>query len=373
MEFEYQDQSPSQTNFVIPFMEFEYQPFVIPFMEFNYQGQSTSQTTFVTPLIEFDYQSQSTFQTNFVTPLMEFDHQGQSTSQTNFVTPLMEFDHQGQSDFITPFIEFDHQSQSPFQTTNIVVIDDNENTNGRYNDENTNANKVILKVGDTFKDWNEVDVIINQYAKQNGFIAIKFRKDLDEVDKMIIRWRVYTCWKSGISKPKKVEDIILHRDVTTTKTNCSWQASFNFGKRVTAIHLTKFNNIHNHQCDPVTMELAPMNQRFPQVVLDKIEHYTINGHLSAGQQYDLLLKEFPQHHIKKKNLYNAIQKFWEVRIHDESDAAMMFSYLIEQRSKDPDFIVITRLEGPSNELTGLFWMTSQQYNELWPKYHDIVI
>ncbi|EXX62753.1 hypothetical protein RirG_158780 [Rhizophagus irregularis DAOM 197198w] len=314
MEFEYQDQSPSQTNFVIPFMEFEYQPFVIPFMEFNYQGQSTS--------------------------------------QTNFVTPLMEFDHQGQSDFITPFIEFDHQSQSPFQTTNIVVIDDNENTNGRYNDENTNANK---------------------YAKQNGFIAIKFRKDLDEVDKMIIRWRVYTCWKSGISKPKKVEDIILHRDATTTKTNCSWQASFNFGKRVTAIHLTKFNNIHNHQCDPVTMELAPMNQRFPQVVLDKIEHYTINGHLSAGQQYDLLLKEFPQHHIKKKNLYNAIQKFWEVRIHDESDAAMMFSYLIEQRSKDPDFIVITRLEGPSNELTGLFWMTSQQYNELWPKYHDIVI
>ncbi|CAG8553558.1 6768_t:CDS:2, partial [Rhizophagus irregularis] len=312
MEFEYQGQSPSQTNFVIPFMEFEYQPFVIPFMEFDYQGQSTSLTT-------------------FVTPLMEFDHQGQSTSQTNFVMPLMEFDHQGQSDFITPLIEFDHQSQSPFQTTNIVVIDDNENTNGRYNDENTNANKVILKVGNTFKDWNEVDVIINQYAKQNGFVAIKFRKDFDEVDKMIVRRRVYTCWKSGISKPKKVEDITLHRDATTTKTNCSWQASFNFGKRATAIHLTKFNNIHNHQCDPVTIELAPMNQRFPQVVLDKIEHYTINGHLSAGQQYDLLLKEFSQHHIKKKNLYNAIQKFWGVRIHDESDAAMMFSYLIEQR------------------------------------------
>jgi hypothetical protein len=43
-----------------------------------------------------------------------------------------------------------------------------------------------------------------------------------------------------------------------------------------------------------------MNQRFSQVVLDKIEHYTVNGHLSAGQQYDLLLKEFSQHHIKKK-------------------------------------------------------------------------
>jgi hypothetical protein len=68
---------------------------------------------------------------------MEFEYQGQSTSQANFVTPLM---------------EFNHQSQSPSQTTNIVVIDDNENTNGCYNDENTNANKVILKVGDIFKD-----------------------------------------------------------------------------------------------------------------------------------------------------------------------------------------------------------------------------
>lgn len=101
-----------------------------------------------------------------------------------------------------------------------------------------------------------------------------------------------------------------------------------------------------------------MNQHFSQVVLNKIEHYIINGHLSAGQQYNLLLKEFLQHYIKKKNLYNAIQKFQEVRIHDESDAAMMFSYLIEQHSKDLNFVVITRLEGPSNKLTGFFWMTS---------------
>ncbi|PKY37209.1 hypothetical protein RhiirB3_461901, partial [Rhizophagus irregularis] len=86
---------------------------------------------------------------------------------------------------------------------------------------------------DTFKDWNEVDR------------------------------RVYTCWKSGTNKPKKVEDITLHRDATTTKTKCPWQASFYFGKRAATIHLSKFNNVHNHQCDPVTIELAPKNQRFP--------------------------------------------------------------------------------------------------------------
>ena len=36
-------------------------------------------------------------------------------------------------------------------------------------------------------------------------------------------------------------------------------------------------------------------------------------------------------------------------------------------------MVIPRLEGRSNELTGLFWMTSQQHNELWPQFHDVVI
>ncbi|PKY37131.1 hypothetical protein RhiirB3_461515, partial [Rhizophagus irregularis] len=134
---------------------------------------------------------------------------------------------------------------------------------------------------DTFKDWNEVDVIVNQHARQ-----------------------------TGTNKPKKVEDITLHHDATTTKTKCPWQASFYFGKRAATIHFSKFNNVHNHQCDPVTIELASKNQYFPQaIMLDKIEHYTVNGHLSVGQQYDLLLKEFPQHHKKKKNLYNAIQKF----------------------------------------------------------------
>ncbi|CAI2195792.1 20355_t:CDS:1, partial [Funneliformis geosporum] len=29
--------------------------------------------------------------------------------------------------------------------------------------------------------------------------------------------------------------------------------------------------------------------------------------------------------------------------------------------------------GPSNELTGLFWMMSEQCNDLWPNFHDVII
>jgi len=72
-------------------------------------------------------------------------------------------------------------------------------------------------------------------------------------------------------------------------------------------------------------------------------------------------------------LYNAINKFQGVLTHVESDAAILLSYLLNQHDNDPDFIVIPCLEGPSNELTGLFWMNSQQHNELWPQFHDVII
>ncbi|PKK66299.1 hypothetical protein RhiirC2_714941 [Rhizophagus irregularis] len=168
------------------------------------------------------------------------------------------------------------------------------------NDE-CSTNKVILKVNNSFNDWISVQTVVDLYAKQNGFVANKIRKEVDSIDNSIIRRRVYTCWKS---------------------------------------------------------ELAPKNLRFPQQILDKIEHYIRNGRLGAEQQYNLLINEFPQFNIKKKNLYNAIQKFCGVRTHDETDAATMFLYLLKQRENDPEYVIISRLEGPANELTGLFWMTS---------------
>jgi len=88
--------------------------------------------------------------------------------------------------------------------------------------------------------------------------------------------------------------------------------------------------------------------------LDKIKYYTINSHLDVGQQYNLLIKEFPKYSIKKKNLYNAIQQFRDVRVYDESDMAIIFSYLMKLCDKDPNYIIMPCLEGLSNKLTGLF-------------------
>ncbi|CAB4377221.1 unnamed protein product [Rhizophagus irregularis] len=231
-----------------------------------------------------------------------------------------------------------------------------------------NVNEVVLTIGDLFNDWESVQVIIDSYAKQNEFVVAKSCKDVDPIDKSIIRRREYICWKSGTHQSKKVEDISLYRECSSYKTNCPWQASFYLGKKSNLIRLTKFVQEHNHQCDPKTIELAPKNLRLSQLIIDKIEHYTTNGNLGAEQQYKLLVQEFPQYNIAKKNLYNAIQKFWGVRIHDKTDAATMLLSLLKQRKDDPDYVVIPRLEGPANKLTGLFWMTSyQSSNNLPPK------
>ena len=55
---------------------------------------------------------------------------------------------------------------------------------------NTNS---TLNTNDTFKDWDAVKIAVNTYAKQNGFVAIKYRKELDAIDKSITRRRVYNC------------------------------------------------------------------------------------------------------------------------------------------------------------------------------------
>jgi hypothetical protein len=51
----------------------------------------------------------------------------------------------------------------------------------------------------------------------------------------------------------------------------------------------------------------------------------------------------------------------------------MFLHLLKQCEEDSNYVVILYLEGSFNELTGLFWIISQQRNKLWPKFHDVVI
>jgi len=68
---------------------------------------------------------------------------------------------------------------------NIIIEPDYEENNANDSDFDNNTTE-ILKVNDVFKDWDAVKIAINTYAKHNGFVAIKARKDVDAIDKSII-------------------------------------------------------------------------------------------------------------------------------------------------------------------------------------------
>ncbi|PKK66357.1 hypothetical protein RhiirC2_784889 [Rhizophagus irregularis] len=118
--------------------------------------------------------------------------------------------------------------------------------------------------------------------------------------------------------------------------------NFYFGKRASAIKLTQLSNYHNHQYNSEIIYLALKILKLPHAILSKIKHYTVSDHLGAG------LNKFPEHHIKKKNLYNAISKFRGVQIYNEFDAAEMLSYLLKQHDINQDYIIISYLEAKTN-------------------------
>ncbi|CAG8494508.1 9982_t:CDS:2 [Cetraspora pellucida] len=66
--------------------------------------------------------------------------------------------------------------------------------------------------GGSFNNWDAVQHAVDVYSKQHGFVAIKYRKDLDSIDRSIIWHHDYVCWKFGMNKPKKVENICEHCD-----------------------------------------------------------------------------------------------------------------------------------------------------------------
>ncbi|CAG8769483.1 9459_t:CDS:2, partial [Rhizophagus irregularis] len=125
--------------------------------------------------------------------------------------------------------------------------------------------EINLKVGNSFKSWKDVQYIVDAYAKQHGFVANKY-----------------------LNQPKKVEDISTHYNSTSVKTNCFWIINFYLGKRTDVINVIRFiNEHHNYLCNS-EIEMASKNSYLSQPVLDKIKHYTIDGHLGASQQYDFL-------------------------------------------------------------------------------------
>ncbi len=121
---------------------------------------------------------------------------------------------------IFPLLIYKYNQLSSSQPINKKVFLDITSQINRLS--NNEKNNTTLNVNDTFKDWKTIKIAINIYMKQNGFVAIKYHKDLNTIDKTITRHHIYSYWKVKINNSKKIEDISLHHDDILNKTSYPW-------------------------------------------------------------------------------------------------------------------------------------------------------
>ena len=106
----------------------------------------------------------------------------------------------------------------------------------------------VLRIGEEFGSWDEADKFFDEYALSNGFAIRKCRGDYitsEDGSQRLVR-RTYSCTFSGNYKPNKVTDISKQRQRTSNSIGCPWKANLNWPKTSPSIHLTSFNNDHNH-------------------------------------------------------------------------------------------------------------------------------
>ena len=68
-----------------------------------------------------------------------------------------------------------------------IINEINRLSNNNTNEiDNTSTIEITLSVNDTFKDQNAINIAVNMYVKQKGFVAVKYHKEFDAIDKTII-------------------------------------------------------------------------------------------------------------------------------------------------------------------------------------------
>ncbi|CAG8689026.1 14416_t:CDS:2, partial [Dentiscutata erythropus] len=202
-----------------------------------------------------------------------------------------------------------------------------------------------------------------------------FRRNRNDLylDNLSICHRSFEYSQSRAHKAKKVIDITKQRERNSAAINCQWHVNFNKRKDATKIVCISFVNEHNHEMNPVIVQMAPCFRKLSKEMLEDIEFYThsMKG-LGAKIQYSLLSAKYPNKYIDKKDLYNAIQRF-RIPSRDKlkTDATEALQQLIALKAKNSEWVVVPNI-GDRNRLTVLFWMSPLQVS-LWAQFHDIVI
>ncbi|CAB4375572.1 unnamed protein product [Rhizophagus irregularis] len=124
------------------------------------------------------------------------------------------------NDEIITAIEEGREEVNENSEKEILSAENDELTNDDDNIYSDSSDPSEFRVSDSFNDWNMVQDRVNMYVKHHSFVVNKYRLDSNPIDKSIVRRCIFKYWKFGVNKPKKLENISLHRDSTSSKMGC---------------------------------------------------------------------------------------------------------------------------------------------------------
>src|ERR1700722_5487450 len=250
-------------------------------------------------------------------------------------------------------------------------VDEEEgNNNSEHEEEEENEIKLFEEM--EFETWELAESYLDEYAKQQGFCFRKKRRVPDPTDNTITRRRTYECSHAQIHEAQKVVLAEDRRDRDSEMIGCPWHINISFPKSASNVRINSIVGEHNHNMNPLIIEIAPKFRKLTDRMLEKIKFWTIQGKIGISTQYNLLVALFPDRVINKKDLSNAIQRFKKQAKPSKNDACQMLTELYLKKEDDPRWIVKPRFDFEERRLNSLFWMSPNQI-DAYGKYHDIVI
>ncbi|CAG8805381.1 5754_t:CDS:2, partial [Gigaspora rosea] len=209
--------------------------------------------------------------------------------------------------------------QSEILATNDIEDDVFINFNASEISEHKFENEEQLEIipSSTFSSWEQIDHYIKIYAKQNGFVSIIIRSESDDITRRRCR---YACEHQG--------------------TRCKWSVNVTCPKTTETIKIISCYLEHsNHEIHPDNVIFAPYYRQFSNEVKQDIMYYT-SKELNMRTQLFLLEDKY-QNSFKQNNKV-------------VNEASALLEMLLNNKAKDPNWIVHWRLEPISNSLELLF-------------------
>ncbi|CAG8791728.1 39133_t:CDS:2 [Gigaspora margarita] len=264
-------------------------------------------------------------------------------------------------------IEYNEAKNASFMTEIVNVNNDEFINEAEDTNLSISSNEIAssdLFTNKVFPTWDSCDLFISEWAKKKGF---RTKKDRVYHEGEVIRKRTYLCDHTRFycSKSKK--------DTTSKKIKCQFLVNAScpkFNNPESQIRINKIVNSHNHLLSIEQINFEE-NKKFSSEMLKDIKFLTSHCKFGATVQRKFLEGKYSAQPIHSKDLYAAIQKFRPTSKSLSNDAALMSSWLDNQKEIDSQWVVVRGWD-KDNTLTKLLWMTPEQVKN-WIQFSDCVL